>query len=82
MSLSTIIDAVQEMRKACDLLKQDEEREAVYARGCSKHERVADLIAEARVHGSILAYKGEGENRVTAIVPFLVDGWTAHGGMQ
>lgn len=63
-------------------MNNQEDREAVYARGCSKHERVADLLEEARAHGSILAFKGEGENRVTAIVPFLVDGWTAHGRMQ
>lgn len=62
----------------------DGEREPVYFRGCSKDEHVADLLEEARQHGSILAYKTDEEGRVivTAIVPFLVDGWKQHGGAQ
>lgn len=75
-----------EIQAMADSLKHyDDERREVYPhgwRGCSKNERVADLLAEARRHGCILAFKGEGESRVTAIVPFLVDGWIAHGGMQ
>lgn len=48
-----------------------------YFRQCQRNERLADLIAEANEHGSVLAFKGE----VTCIMPSLVKGWTRHGGM-
>lgn len=83
MPLTKHIEAVREMRKELARLN-DADKDFVYARGCSKSENVADLLKEAEAHGCILAYKTDDEGRVivTAIVPFLVDGWKQHGGAQ
>jgi len=42
-----------------------------YFRVCQPNERVADLLEEAKAHGSVLAFKGD----VAVIMPTLADGW-------
>ena len=43
-----------------------------YFRVCNEKENVADLLAEAKEHGSVLAFKGE----VTCVMPTLAEGWS------
>jgi hypothetical protein len=43
-----------------------------YFRVCQPNERVADLLAEAKEHCSVLAFKGD----ATVIMPTLAEGWS------
>jgi hypothetical protein len=43
-----------------------------YFRVCDDKENVADILAEAKEHGSVLAFKGQ----IACIMPALAEGWT------
>lgn len=71
---------IAELRGATADLEQSNNRHFAkvgYFRVCQRNEHVANLIAEASEHGSVLAFKGA----VTCIMPTLLDGWTRHGGI-
>lgn len=74
MPLSRQIEALRamqpDMRAMSDSLSHYDE----YPRVCYPQERVADLLAEAKAHNCVLAFRGQ----VTCIMPKLIDGWSLH----
>ena len=53
-------------------MTNEQDRSGVYIRVCHENERMIDLLAEAKAHCCVLAYR----DGVAMIMPELVDGWT------
>jgi hypothetical protein len=72
MQLSNMHQVSELLSDLSEEVKQDNDAHPIYPRVCHYWEQVADLLAEAKDHGCVLAFKGE----ATVIMPKLIEGWS------